>query len=276
MNKLYILVLTFFLCCAHSFAQAGIYDSKTNQPIGYAHIQIKSRAFGTSTNEQGIFPLKGIKVGDTLAITATQYAAKKVAYTKTLDSIFLTGSGTLATQAENKGNTVKDNWIIEIEELSEAGLIYEINDHVAGQYFAPRALYKDNPYLHGLSVEIFSTKKKQYLNVIIRAVGKDGKPGDYVYDKDILCEVKKDDKQILHIDLTKYNIQLPPDGFYISFAKVVRKKSDAKGLLYVCTALNPMAGNPERSAYTMLADDSDFKWVHRKNYTVMIELELGN
>lgn len=279
MRKSYILVLAFFLCYAYSFAQPGIYDSKTKQPIGYAKVLIKSRAFGTSTNEQGIFPLRGIKESDTLTITAIHYATKKVVYTKTTDSIFLNSSGALypAVQLENRqGEKVKESWMLEDDELSEAYMLYEIDDQVAGQYFSPRPLYKDNSYLQGLSVRVFSTKKKQCLNVIIRAVGKDGKPGAYVYDKNILCEIKENGPVVLHIDLAKERIKLPPDGFFISFAKVVRKRSDAKSLVYISTTLNPVQSNPIYSVYTMRADDSAFKWINYKNYTVMIELELGN
>lgn len=272
-----LLFILLFSCCQQAFAQPGIYDSKTKQPIGYAKVLVKSRAFGTSTNEQGKFPLKGIKEVDTLTISATHYAVKKVAYTKTLDSIFLTGTLLPAVQLEHsKANTVKERWMLEGDELSDAYMLYEIDDQVAGQYFAPRQVYKDYPNLKGLSVRMFSTKKKQCLNVIIRAIGKDGKPGDYVYDKDILCEIKENGPVVLHIDLAKYNIQLPPDGFFISFAKVVRKKPDTKSLVYISTTLNPVQDNPKYSVYTMRSDDSAFKWIDYKNYTVMIELELGN
>ncbi|WP_116789716.1 carboxypeptidase-like regulatory domain-containing protein [Flavobacterium psychrotrophum] len=278
--KLNTFLLIFLICCCHqAFAQTGIYDSKTRQPIAYAHVLVKSRAFGTSTNEQGKFPLRGVKEQDTLTISATHYAVKKIAYTKQLDSIFLNNNATLhpAVQLESrKGSTVKESFLLTGDEMSEPGLLFEVNDQITGQYFAPRPLYKDNPYLQGLSVKVFSTRKKQCLNVIIRAVGKDGKPGDYVYDKNILCEIKEDGPHTVRIDLAKLKIQLPPDGFFISFAKVVRKRSDAKSLVYVSTALNPVRGNPKYSAYTVRADDSGFKWIDYKNYTVMIELELGN
>jgi hypothetical protein len=278
--KLYIVLFVFlFCCCRQAFAQPGIYDSKTKQPIEYARILVKSRAFGTSTNEQGKFPLKGIKEADTLTISATHYTVKKVAYTKTIDSIFLTSTIAIhpAVQLESqKGGAVKERWIIEKEELSEAYMLYEIDDQIAGQYFTPRQVYKDYPYLKGLSIRMFSTKKKQCVNVIIRAVAKDGKPGDYVYDKNILCEVKEDGPHVMHIDLTRQKIQLPPDGFFISFEKVVRKRSDTKSLVYISTTLNPVPGNPKYSVYTMRADESGFKWIDYKNYTVMIELELGN
>lgn len=259
------------------FAQPGIYDSETKQPIGYAHILVKNKAFGATTNERGKFPVGGIKIADTLTVNAKDYAVKKVVYAKSIDSIFLIRTSHESSQSTlRKGNRVKESFLLDTEELSEPGLIYQINDQIVGQYFAPRQLYTDNPYLTGISVRIFSSKNKQFFNVVIRKRGEDGKPGDYVYDENILCEIKKEGVHVLHIDVDGDKIQLPPDGFFISFEKVVKRKSDNKSLIYVCTAFNPVPGNPKYSVYTTSTNGSGFKWVENKNYTVMMELELSN
>ncbi len=256
-----------------AFPQTGLYDSNTKQPIAYANIIVKIRKYGTSTNEQGMFPEKGIKVSDTLTISALGYASKNVIYSPSTDSVFLNPAVIQLREvviANRKGQKIKDGF------LKGKSPIYEnITAFESGKFFPPKAVYADYPYLDGFSVATYNSVKGQYFNVSIRAVDKNGQPGDYLYNKNLVCEVKKG-KHVLHVDLEGHNIRLPEDGFYLLFERVfigkVEKWSPPNIALYP---------NPEKGAPSYLCgineDGTAFEWDKTvPHYTMAIELELSN
>lgn len=272
---LIINVLRYFLllCFGLSFAQTGIYDSKTKQPVSYASIFVKYRKYSTSANEGGIFPLKGIRVSDTLTIAAIGYADKSVVYNPAMDSIFLNPAAIQLREvviANRKGQKIKDGFLKGKSPVQENITAFEV-----GKFFPPKVLYKQYPYLDGFSVATFNTVKGQYFNVSIQAVNKDGQPGDYLYGKNVVCEVKKG-QRVLHIDLKGQNITLPEDGFYILFERVfigdVERWSPPNVTLYP----NPEKGVPGHLCRINEAGTA-FEWDETlPRYTMAIELELSN
>lgn len=187
--KIYIFSFILLLCCQFAFAQTGIYDSTTKQPVAYANIFVKIRKYGTSANEQGIFPVKGIRVADTLNITAIGYAAKSVIYNPATDTIFLNPAAIQLREvviAKRKGQKIKDGFLKGKSPIQEGITAFE-----GGKFFPPKALYSAYPYLDGFSVATYNSVKGQYFNISLRAVDKNGQPGDYLYDKNLIYQVKK-------------------------------------------------------------------------------------
>jgi hypothetical protein len=271
--KSYILTLFFCLCFACSYAQLKVYDSKTRQPIEYAKVYARKSKYLMNTDNKGVVKSKGLILADTFKVIAVGYESNKVLYTPDLKEIFLNKKLSLDVQKEvivRKNEVVKDGAL-----ESKEAMLYDVKVLQAGQFFAPRDIYKSHPYLDGLSVRIMSSKKGQSMNVSVRAVDKDGEPGDYIYDKNIICKVDEG-HYVVHIDLKDKYIKLPAEGFFICFSKVVQKKSDLKQWLYVSASPGERDFGPEDSVFTMRADNSGFKWIPYKGYTVSMQLELSN
>jgi hypothetical protein len=271
--KTYILPFILFLCCQFALAQTGVYDSQTKQPIAYANIFVKIRKYGTNANEHGIFPEKGVRVSDTLSLSAIGYANKSVIYDPVIDSIFLNPAAIQLREvviANRKGQKIKDGFIKGKSPIQESVTAFEV-----GRFFPPKAVYADYPYLDGFSVATYNGVKGQYFNISLRAVGKNGQPGDYLYGENLIYQVKKG-QHILHVDLKGKNVALPEDGFYILFERVFIGKVERFSPPNVTLYLNPEKGVPGYLC-SVNEDGTAFEWDKTTpHHTMAIELELSN
>jgi hypothetical protein len=271
MKKITVLKLMFF-CFSISFAQPGIYDSATKQPLPYLNIVVKSRKFFTSTNEYGRVVTAGLKQGDTLTVSALNYAAKSVVYASGLDSIFLKNSPIQLSEVvvtKGKRERVKSGFLD-----GKSPIEQNIEEPYVGKYYPPIDLYKSYLYLNGFKVKTFNTKKGQYINITIWEASKEGLPDKPIYDKNLVYEVGKGYK-LLKVDLSKENIRIPEYGFFILFERVMMGNVNSD-----CPPNITMYPDSEQNApvtmCSMNPDRTGFIWRGETPHTMAIELELSN
>ena len=209
------------LCCAMATfaAKAQISGTVTDQASGealpYANIQVLGSEGGTSADEQGRFSLTGADSAVTLVVSATGY---QPLYIRAGD-----------------GNTFRLHKVpVQLQEVtvssSRKGLLQKIGSYkksdirhhfavhktpwVLARYFPYTDSYSRTPFLKSVMVPTYSDVKEGIFNLRLYRRGKDGQPGAYLYDDNIIGHAKKGKRNTV-VDLSALQIPFPEEGFFI-------------------------------------------------------------
>lgn len=274
--KLNFYSLVFNMLWFSSFAQlsSGVYDRNNKMPVSFANVYVKGKKNSATANGEGRFVLRDAFKEDELLVTAIGYADLTIEGGALTDSVFLRKQAieleevTIAVN-KRKYEKIKSGFL-----RNEKTLFGELKALMIGKYFAPKGVYKSYPYLQGFTLMTYNDVKGAFINVSLRGVTSDGKPGEYLYGKNLAFEVKRKLNKV-YIDLSDESVRLPEDGFFIFIERINGALVGDAKVSYVPIYRDP---DPEAStsACCMYPGGEGFKWVESANSTLAIELELSN
>ena len=247
MKHLFLFLLLLFTLKISAQSVSGIIHDEQNQPIEYAHVYIANRYLGVYTFSNGSFLIKNetIQSRDTLTITYIGYHSKNIILQANNDKFDI---GII--QLSPKVNQLPLLTVIPAKRLITVG-----NDERRGEksgflygqkrlvsYEVGLFIPNDSSYTGTIETVSFfvsmGNKPKTPFRVRIYSVGVDGSPKEDLLTKSVIARAKKA-KQWVTVDLSSYQITIPPEGFFVVMEwlyrpekqfnkkhKVSQKKSD--------------------------------------------------
>lgn len=223
---LFLLVLTSF----SSFSQikGTIQNSTTKDPIPYVNIWVEEGNIAGSADENGNFSLQ-TDTSKTITFSAVGYSNVSIKASE-INAVVLMKPQTIQLN-EVVIDRSKNPKSIQIGSLKNAKPNYYVankegSSWIFANYYSYKAEY-ENTYFNTLKLITYSEVKGAIFNIRLYSVNEKGEPGDYLYDDNIICEVKKGTK-ISTIDLSKYNIRFPENGIFIALEWLTIEKNKYK------------------------------------------------
>ena len=212
MKTLFFFFLTFSLSAQ---IKGVVKDSISGEPIPYVNIWVENEAIGTTSEENGSFSLD-IKEEKVLVFSALGYESKKLSSKN--EQILLKPKvielKEVVVASAKKNKTIKVNSFKKnkIKVFYGAG----IEPTIIAKKIEPTDEIINHPYLK--EINFFSLCELEKAKLVLRffEIEADGKPGDDYLGENIIIIIKKG-KNLNKLNLEKYNIRIPDNGFFIAF-----------------------------------------------------------
>jgi hypothetical protein len=202
---------------AHAQTTAVVKDKITNEPIPYVNIWIEGINSGATANKTGEFTLFAGQ-DKTLVFSAIGYETLKI-LVKDMQQTVLLAPAAIQLQEVVVNNTMQNTLEFNINKFKKADILSRYGcssiPWMVARYYPYKEVYEATPYLKSFEFYTTCTLKNAVFNVRLYLPDENGQPGEYFYDENILCTVKKG-KTITKLDISKLNIRLPKEGFFVA------------------------------------------------------------
>lgn len=207
--------------------KGSVIDSETKQPVVYANISFLKSNKGTSSNEDGTFSLEINKelLNHKAHISCLNYkdtiVLAKALNNKTvllkrkdflLDEVLIT--------AKKNQELVVDKY--RRKHIKSSFGANQANPCILTKYFRYEDTYEDTPFLKNVIVYFGSYigRKKSKFRVRLYAIDPVTKnPSEDIIKDDIVAYSRKVDGKVV-VDISKYNIEFPKEGFYVGLERL--------------------------------------------------------
>lgn len=215
----------FWLFAFKAFAQTFIGQVLAlpdSTPIPYASLTNQKHQWGVNASEDGTFEITQLKESDTLLISCLGYYGGRVLYQELHDNmkLYLRVRPVQLAEAKIKSGGYKDIWL---------GSKQNTTNSFAG----------DPSYLDMQEIALWIPnfiQNEGYINKVGYWIGRNGKfktpfrvriyaydhgiPGEDLLNQNIVVRAKLPGSWV-NVDVSKYNIPLPTDGFFVSLEWLV-------------------------------------------------------
>ena len=218
MKRTLLFICLVFPVCLYGQVSGVVIDSETKKAVPFANIWVEKMDIGTTTNENGLFQFTDTLLNKNLVVSSVGYETQK----------YLIGSSTVKVLlvpkvyelAEVVITYPKGNETVELGKFKKSKILSFYNSGgkpwIAARYFGYDADYASTPFIKSVEILTSSEKDQSTIRFRIMAVGKNGEPdGDLIQEQQIL-NVPKGDNQIMTVDLTKYQLKFPQEGFFVA------------------------------------------------------------
>jgi len=212
---LVLLILVFNITFGQT--KGSIRDSISKEPIPYVNIWVEDENIGTTSDEKGAFNLPVISADKILVFSSIGYQTKRIPIGKMSEIIELTPQVfslkefVVAVKKKNAEITVGKFKESDISSWFACGKL----PWMAARYFPYSPEYKQTPFLKTVKFRTSSRIADAKFNIRLYAINEKGEPGDYIFDRNIFGTAKKG-KHLTEIDLSKYAILFPENGFFVA------------------------------------------------------------
>ena len=227
MRFIYTLLLSL---CTPAFVNAQIkstiLDSSTKEPIPYVNIWVSGDNNGTTADENGNFSL-AINSDNSITLSAVGYEKMSLKGKDVSDVIYMRPKiielNEVIIERSKNIHTLK---IGSLKKPKMTHYIAMVEDFpvMHSNYYPYKEDYAATPYLKSLKLITFSEVKSAIFNLRFYTADKNGKPGEFLCDENIICEAKKG-KHTNTIDLSKYNIKFPKSGVFVTVEWLVSERN---------------------------------------------------
>lgn len=230
------IILLFLIYNPYVFAQVSAYiiNSETKVPVPYANIGVENEQIGTFANEEGKFILRNITPEKKLAFTAVGYEKKVITVRDISDTIYLKPQITLLSEVRimKRQNSLK----FKIGRLKgKTVLICDLTPNEdkrlcgVAKFFQSNVIYEKTPFIKKIKLRTECGIKGRFLNLMFYTKGNTGNPETFLYDNNIIYEIKKGKDRVQTIDVSKLNIIVPADGFFVAVQGFVPVNDKVRG-----------------------------------------------
>lgn len=208
-----LLLLSSFL----SFGQieSVLLDAETKTPIPYVNIWIENENTGTTSSETGNFSFPKVDTDKYLIFSALGYETLRIQVSKIQNPVFLTPK--IIHLGEVLITPRKGKQIKLVGNVSKKGIHSYFacfgTPWIVARYF--KSEFLETPYIQKFKIVTSSDVKDAAFNVRLYKINTNGEPGEYLYDKNIVCIAKKG-KKITEIDVSNINLKVPDEGFFFA------------------------------------------------------------
>lgn len=223
----FLLVLTSFT----SFAQikGTILDNTTKEPIPYVNISVKGeKNIALSADENGNFNLPdNISATADIFFSAVGFGDVSLKTSEIKETVFLTPQP-IELNEVTIGNKKGEHSIL-VNPIKKAKNTW--TGHAGGSsgilmmasYIPYKPEYEATPFLDKIQFKL-ETLKENTFNMRIYSANEDGSPGDYLYNKNILVNVKPKQKSAI-VDFSKSLIRIPEEGLFVVMEIITIKQN---------------------------------------------------
>ncbi len=196
-----------------------VIDNITKMPIPYLNIWIENEDVGTTSNKEGEFNLEMDDKTKTIVFSAIGYETKKMQGDFLNDLVVLNPNSIKLEEVVINAKKETKNKVIGKFKKSGHNIFFGCSGKpiIRAKFFTYDKSFNETPFLSKIKVLTSSgVKKGAKFNIRLYTVGKDGKPNEYLYDKNIIGIAKKGDHKT-EIDISNLDIIFPEEGFFVSF-----------------------------------------------------------
>ncbi|WP_298397534.1 carboxypeptidase-like regulatory domain-containing protein [Flavobacterium sp.] len=211
-----IQVWVLLLLSQFTFTQIkGVVVDENNKPISYVNIWIENENSGTTSEQDGSFTLDIKNQDKNLIFSAIGY---KKALTPFKEKIVLEKE--VYQLDEVLVSSLKQTQELEIGYYESNGFRYSMGYFIDAIYFKPLLDEREKyPFLKEIKFKTKSKNKNAKVRIYLVEVNKDGSPSENLLSEELFLEVKKGNSKNV-IDLSKFKISIPENGFFIVFEKL--------------------------------------------------------
>ena len=141
---------------------------------------------------------------------------------------------------------------------SQNGFACSNKPWMIARFFPYQEEYARTPFLKSAKTLTNSSIKNAKFNIRLYAVDEKGAPGKFLYDKNIIVFPKKR-KRKTEIDLSKYNIAFPKEGFFIAVEWLIIESNKSES-----TLIDKRKGHKKRTK--VFSYEPSFGTVSSNNY----------
>ncbi|PQJ79270.1 carboxypeptidase-like regulatory domain-containing protein [Polaribacter porphyrae] len=298
MKKIITQLLIFASIALQSQINGKVVDGETKKPIPYCNIWIENKDIGTSSDENGIFKLETKEKNSILIFSAIGYKTTRKNWDANSSIIEMSPEEIILDEIV-LDKTKKKNTILGKFKKSKINKFFGCGERpkIRARYFAFDKKINETPFLSEIQFYTMSDIKNAKFNVRLYEVDENGKPGNYLYDKNLIGYARKGNK-LTTIDLSHLDILFPKKGFFISvewfiiqensYEYTYREEGSRKKMKAVAydpsfgTIPSDADGNCwifEKGKWNKILKngDDDYSKKHRNKYTLLaIQLLLTN
>lgn len=207
-----------FLISNPCFSQlkSVIIDSETKEKIPYVNIWVENENIGTTSNEQGEFELQ-IESPKIISFSAIGFETRKIPSDSIKNITELKHVITKLEEVVIKSNKLSQELVIGEFKKSKINnyFVCSGNPWISARFFEYKDEYESIPYLKKVRILTRSNVKDSKFNIRLYSINKNGEPGNYIYQQNIIGIAKKG-KKITEVDLSELSIVFPETGFFIA------------------------------------------------------------
>lgn len=212
-----LLCLLYFIT-VHAQIKGTIIDSETKQPIPLVNIWVVGEDKGTTANEQGYFELKETDDTKIVLFSAVGYGDVSIKIADLKSTVIMSPKAIELDEVvigQKKNKTFRTLNALEDEDETYFASSSTVRPRMIARLIPNRKEYAPTPFIKDVTFITVSRSPNPKFNLRLYTVGDDGSPGELLYDKNLICTVKKG-KRFTTIDLSSYNIRMPEKGFFIA------------------------------------------------------------
>lgn len=218
MMKLFLLAIALNSLASFAQIKAVIIDSETKQPIPLVSIWVVGEDKGTTANEQGYFELKETDITKTLLFSAVGYGDVNIKIADLQSRVIMSPKAIELDEiviATRKNKTFRTVNALEDEDETYFASSSTVTPRMNARLIPNRKEYAATPFIKDVTFITVGRTPNPKFNLRLYSVAEDGAPGELLYDKNLICTVKKG-RRITTIDLSSYNIRMPEKGFFVA------------------------------------------------------------
>jgi len=260
----YLLVL--FITTVFSQTKGIVIDNTTNRGIPYINIWIENENIGATSNEKGEFILKANETSKIVIFSGIGYETKRLEIKDLTEKVLLKPIVTELEEVEVY--TKKGTKELSIDKFKKRKLNSSFATNgtpwMVAKYFPYKKEYEDIPFFKTFKVLTGSRIKNTKFNIRLYTKSEDGKPDEYLYDKNIFATAKKG-RKYTEIDVSKLNIQFPKGGFFIVMEWLIIESNKYEYTYTMKGSKKKYKGvSYEPTFGTIPVDNPDNSWIFRK------------
>ncbi len=260
-----LILITILLISNFTFSQikAVIIDNKTDEKIPFVNIWIENENIGTTSNEQGGFEINDIVGNKLLIFSAIGYSTKKINSDSIKSVIKLEQQITELKEVVVSNKTVSKELTIGSFDKKTINNFFSCGTKpwIAARYFGHNEKYENTRFLKTISFLTRSDVRDSEFNIRLYSVNENGKPENYIYNKNILGIARKGEK-MTEVDVSNLNIEFPKEGFFIAVEWLIIEKNKHEHEYYQEGSKEKLYGvNYEPSVGTYISETDQNSWI---------------
>ena len=197
-------------------------DSVTGKPIAYVNIWVENENIGSTSEENGTFSINTNEKTKKLIFLALGFE-KKIIKASQANEVILKPEATEIEEIVISRR--RETKLIEIGKTkNKTYQAFDNGPRIDVKYFPYLPYYKKTKYIKQVSIYTDSHIENATFKIHFYNVDPNGFPGEEILNKDFIVSVKKGMKKTA-FDISDFNLQLPKNGVFVGFEKLVIEKN---------------------------------------------------
>jgi len=204
-----------------------VIDAYTNDPVAYANISFLNENVGVSSDENGHFSLQ---INKKLLKSKVHVSCLNYKDTVVLASVLQSESLKLQPKLYELEEVIiskKADRELVVDEYKRRDIKASFGGRkgspwIVTKYFPYKSEYKNFPFLKSLRIyftSFLSRKKAKFRVRFFKVDEKTGKPSEDILKESLIVDVKKTNGKI-EVDVSKFNIEFPNEGFFVGLERI--------------------------------------------------------
>ena len=258
---------------------------------------IEGQNLGTTADENCNYSLTETDNSKSIVFSAVGYGKKCLKAAEASGILYLIPQAIevndVVIENRRNSNEITIGSIKNIEKTHYFGM-HGTNPWMYANFYENKPEYASAPYLKKVKIITKAEHNGASFNVRFYDVDENGKPGDFLYDENIICYPKKGSREYT-IDTSKLNIRFPEKGLFIALEWLIidqnryewisKFKTDADGKSVKLNPKDYVKGYAYTPAFGITHTEEIISWVYidgkwgtykKREWCLAMELTLTN